>query len=108
MRCLLLSEHYQVSARFSLVCAGPWGTWLGVEERVQERAEGNKGWRGSLGSECRGPIARLVPIGFRELLRVSEERALIRRCCFISVGAIKGSGAGGNRMCGRDATKMFG
>lgn len=106
--CRLLSEHHQGPAIFSLVCAGPWGTWLGVQERVQERAKGNKGWRGSLGSECRGPIGRLVPIGLGELLRVSEEGALILRCCYINVGAIKCSGAGGNGMCGRDATTMFG
>lgn len=70
----------------------------GSKKEPKEIRAGKETW----GQNAEDSIGTLVPLGLGELLRVSEEGALMLRCCSISVGAIRGSGARG------EGTKMFG
>lgn len=70
----------------------------GSKKEPKEIRAGKEAW----GQNPEDAIATLVPLGLGELLRVSEEGALMLRCCSVSVGARRGSGARG------DGTKMFG
>lgn len=61
-----------VSSAQSWPVLGLGALGLGWGKRVQERAEGGKGWKGSLGSGCGTPKARLRSPGLQKPLRVSE------------------------------------